>query len=113
MEIRIFYKIYFNNEENEENINKKSYYFIKESICEKNHQLTIEQIKNIIFKDGFNSEYKDLIQKFKYRIIKKDEEPKNILNKNDIQLEDMIMMIMVLFNLKKIMFLINYVYILS
>ena len=89
MEIRIFYKIYFDNEKNEENINKKSYYFIKESICEKNHQLTIEQIKNIIFKDGFNSEYKDLIQKFKYRIIKKDEEPKNILNKNDIQLEDL------------------------
>ena len=67
--IEILYKFYLSNEKIE-SIYKKSYYYVKIEIQK---ELIEENIENILIEDGYNKNYIELIEKYKYLIFKKEE----------------------------------------
>ena len=82
--IELIYKSYLENEKIE-NIINKSYYFTK---IEFQKELFKEEIANILIEDGYNPNYIELISKYEYLIMKKEErkqigniEEKDLINK--------------------------------
>lgn len=82
--IELIYKSYLENEKIE-NIINKSYYFTK---IEFQKELFKEEIANILIEDGYNPNYIELISKYEYLIMKKEEriqmgniDEKDLINK--------------------------------
>ena len=78
--IELLYKFYFDNE-NIEKIKQKSYYFIR---LEHLKELNKKNIKEKIIEDGYNQNYFELINKFRYLKVKKEDKLYDNKNEDDI-----------------------------
>lgn len=76
--IELFYKFCFENE----NVENKDYYFI--NLDSKDETITKEKLLKEIIDDGFNSNYSELISKWKYS---QDNNEFNELNNDEFKLE--------------------------